>query len=113
MVNGESFRQGKGWPEIEGTAYFLTQGRKGVCGDYAWTTAILFDLKGYYVRTMRSEFEQVTETGYIRTEGHVWAEVIIDGEIYVIDFGSVMPQEEYYQAHTDWKIFINCLNNWP
>lgn len=117
MAAEELFYQEYGWSEIEGTAYFLTHNRKGVCGDYAWHTAILFDLKGYPARTMRSEFETAQiiyiDGKPVNPKGHVWTEVIINGEIYVIDLGLVMPQGEYYQAHTDWKIFINYLNNWP
>jgi len=117
LVSGEPFFQEYGWSAFGYASYFLTHGRKGVCGTYAWITAILFDLKGYQTRTMRAEFEGA-EVIYINgkpvnPKGHVWAEVIIDGNIYVINLGRVIPQEEYYQRHSDWKIMVNRLNNWP
>lgn len=117
IVNGTPLFQNYGWSEFGYTSYFLTHNRKGVCGTYAWITAILFDLKGYPTRTMRTEFETpqpiYVDGKPVNAKGHVWAEIIIDGNIYVIDLGQVIPQEEYYQSHSDWKIMVNRLNNWP
>lgn len=79
-------------------SYYLTHGRRGNCLEAHiahYTILELMDYEGLYI------FGRV-EDG----TGHAWIEMNINGELgelYVVDYNSVVPADEFYKTH-NWTI---------
>jgi hypothetical protein len=99
-IDGEPFFQGYALNVVPigalmTPAYYLTHGRTGACGDTAEAIYVTMKLKG---------FQCVLIYGTVGDELHGWVEAKMGDTIYVINYNSVVPADDFYLAHPDWAI---------
>ncbi len=79
-------------------SYYFTHGRIGRCGDATLATMSILKLMGY---------KTLEVTGTVPANGtmgnHVWCETVIDGKLYVVNYGELIPREGFYQG-SGWVI---------
>jgi hypothetical protein len=92
LVNGTSV-----WGSYDygaNPSYYFTHGRIGRCGDTTLATMSILNLMGY---------KTLEVTGWAPSNGtlqdHVWCETIIDGNVYVVNFGELIPRGNFYQLN--------------
>ena len=80
-------------------SYFFTHGRNGICFESAYANiAILRDM-GYKAVIV---YGQEPNAG----AGHAWAEALINGKVYVVDYNGLFPRDNYYESQ-GWTINTN------
>ena len=82
-------------------AYFLTHGRKGICGDCSTALKTLLELKNYDSVDVHGK---IIDSG----KGHMWIETFIDKQVYVGNGNTLTPRDIFYKQHNWTKTHIGA-----
>jgi hypothetical protein len=73
-------------------SYYFTHGRIGRCGDTTLATMSILKLMGYKTLEVKGS---APSNGTM--DNHIWCETVIDGKVYVVNYGELIPREGFYQ----------------
>ncbi len=71
-------------------SFFFTHGRTATCDPTADATVVILQLMGYKCRVVVGE-NSVSQ--------HAWPEVLIDGKVFVVDYGKIYPIEKFQEKY--------------
>jgi hypothetical protein len=74
-------------------AFFFTHGRNGNCVESNLTCTAILKLMGF--KTIEVRQDAPADIGV----GHTWSEALIDGKVYMVNYGGINLREGFYEKH--------------
>jgi hypothetical protein len=107
----ELTESGVSYNSYQASLYFV-YGRMSTCGPSSIANAALFRAMGLDAINVEGDIPDNNPTG---TASHGWSEVVIDGEVYVCNFNTLLPRDAHegtygYYEFYNWSPYPNLYD---